>query len=169
MKKIILSEYNAIPENYRGIWIVERWDLPDWAEIREKHIGKRTMMVNDNGTCLLVEGMGFEIVDDSTWKKPDEVRQEIGGLYLKFYSEQGCEPHYADCVIRWCDTLETVEVRIALAMDSDTEKVGRILLLPDASISEYTKNCYKQLKITGYENQMSGTLRQGGGIRQKYW
>lgn len=60
MKKIILSEYNAIPENYRGIWIVERWDLPDWAEIREKHIGKRTMMVNDNGTCLLVEGIGFE-------------------------------------------------------------------------------------------------------------
>ena len=70
MKKIILSEYNAIPENYRGIWTVERWDLPDWAEIREKHIGKRTMMVNDNGTCLLVEGIGFEIVDDSTWKKP---------------------------------------------------------------------------------------------------
>ena len=57
MKKIILSEYNAIPENYRGIWTVERWDLPDWAEIREKHIGKRTMMVNDNGTCLLVEGI----------------------------------------------------------------------------------------------------------------
>ena len=96
MKKIILSEYNAIPENYRGIWTVERWDLPDWAEIREKHIGKRTMMVNDNGTCLLVEGIGFEIVDDSTWKKPDEVRQEIGGLYLKFYSEQGCEPHDAE-------------------------------------------------------------------------
>lgn len=112
MKKIILSEYNAIPENYRGIWTVERWDLPDWAEIREKYIGKRTMMVNDNGTCLLVEGI--------------EVRQEIGGLYLKFYSEQGCEPHYADCVIRWCDTLETVEVRIALAMDSDTEKDDEI-------------------------------------------
>ena len=50
MKKIILSEYNAIPENYRGIWTVERWDLPDGAEIREKYIGKRTMMVNDNGT-----------------------------------------------------------------------------------------------------------------------
>lgn len=58
-------------------------------------------------------------------EKPDEVRQEIGGLYLKFYSEQGCEPHYADCVIRWCDTLETVEVRIALAMDSDTERMMR--------------------------------------------
>lgn len=46
MRKITLSEYNAIPEDYRGIWTVERWDLPDWAEIREKHIGKRTMMVN---------------------------------------------------------------------------------------------------------------------------
>ncbi len=31
MRKITLSEYNAIPENYRGIWTVERWDLPDWA------------------------------------------------------------------------------------------------------------------------------------------
>ena len=39
--------------------------------------------------------------------------------------------------------------------------------MPDASISEYTKNCYKQLKITGYENQMSGTLRQGGGNTRK--
>lgn len=88
MRKITLSEYNAIPEDYRGIWTVERWDLPDWADLREKHIGKRTMMAYDNGTCLLVEGMGFEIVDDSSWKKTDEVRQEIGCHYLKFYSEQ---------------------------------------------------------------------------------
>lgn len=35
MRKITLSEYNAIPENYRGIWTVERWDLPDWAELRK--------------------------------------------------------------------------------------------------------------------------------------
>ena len=84
MRKITLSEYNAIPEDYRGIWTVERWDLPDWADLREKHIGKRTMMAYDNGTCLLVEGMGFEIVDDSSWKKTDEVRQEIGCHYLKF-------------------------------------------------------------------------------------
>ena len=27
MKKIILSEYNAIPENYRGIWTVERCQI----------------------------------------------------------------------------------------------------------------------------------------------
>ena len=132
MKKITLSEYNAIPEDYRGIWTVERRDLPNWAEIREKHIGKRTMMVYDNGTCLLVEGMGFEIVDDTSWKKPDEVRQEIGGLYLKFYSGQGREPHYADCVIRWHDTLETEEVRIALSMDPDTEKDDEIFFYCDS-------------------------------------
>ena len=122
MRKITLSEYNTIPEDYRGTWTVERWDLPNWAEIREKHIGKRTMMVYDNGTCLLVEGMGFEIVDDTSWKKTDEVKREIGNSYLAFYSGQGCEPHYADCIIRWNDTLETVEARIALSMDSDTEK-----------------------------------------------
>ena len=75
MKKITLSEYNSISEAYRGVWTTERWDIPDWAEMRKKHIGKRTMMVYDNGTCLLVEGLGFEIVDDSSWKKPDEVRK----------------------------------------------------------------------------------------------
>ena len=103
MRKITLSEYNAIPEDYRGIWTVERWDLPDWAELRKKHIGKRTMMVYDKGTRLLVEGMGFEIVDDSSWKKPDEIRQEIGRHYLKFYSGQGREPRIAssDGVTRW--------------------------------------------------------------------
>jgi len=122
MRKVTLSEYNSIPDDYRGIWTVERWDLPNWAEIREQYMGKRTMMVYDKGTCLLVEGLGFEIVDDSTWKKPDEVKKEIGSNYLQFYNEQGSEPHYADCTIRWCDTLETEEVRIALAMDSDNEK-----------------------------------------------
>ena len=81
---------------------------------------------------MLVEGLGFEIVDDSTWKKSDEVKKEISGLYLKFYSEQGREPHYADCTIRWYDTLETEEVRIALAMDSDNEKDDEIFFYCDS-------------------------------------
>lgn len=132
MRKITLSGYNSIPEDYRGIWTVERWDLPDWAEKREKYMGKRTMMVYDKGTRLLVEGLGFEIVDDSSWKKPDEVRKEIGGHYLEFYSEQGHEPHYADCIIRWHDTLETEEARIVLAMDSDTEKDDEIFFYCDS-------------------------------------
>ena len=99
MRKITLSEYNAIPENYRGIWTIERWDLPDWAEIRKRHIGKRTMMVYDKGTCLLVEGIGFEIVDDSDWKKPDEIRKDIDMLFQEFCNMRKCEPHYADCIV----------------------------------------------------------------------
>lgn len=132
MRKITLSEYNSIPKDFRGIWTVERWDMPNWAEIRGKHMGKRTMMVYDNGTRLLVEGLSFEIVDDSTWKKPDEVKKEIGEHYLKFYSKQVIEPHYADCIIRWCDTLETEEVRIALAMDSNNEKDDEIFFYCDS-------------------------------------
>lgn len=126
MRIITLSEYISIPKDYRGIWTVERWDLPDWEKMRTKHMGKRTMIAYDKGTCLLVEGLGFEIVDDSSWKKPDEVKKEIDARYLKFYTEQGREPHYADCIIRWSDTLETVEVRIALSMDSNTEKDDEI-------------------------------------------
>lgn len=67
MKKITLSEYNSTPEAYRGIWTVERWDLPNWGEMRAKHMGKRTLMVYDNGTKLLVEGLGFEIVSDKIY------------------------------------------------------------------------------------------------------
>ncbi len=29
MKKITLSEYNSIPEAYRGVWTTERWDIPN--------------------------------------------------------------------------------------------------------------------------------------------
>lgn len=64
MIKITLSEYNALPKECRGIWNTERYDLPNWAEIRDKHMGKRTMLHNDNSvTVLLVEGLGFEIVE----------------------------------------------------------------------------------------------------------
>ena len=64
MIKITLSEYNALLQECRGIWTTERDDLPNWAEIRDKHMSKRTMLHNDNGaTVLLVEGQGFEIVE----------------------------------------------------------------------------------------------------------
>lgn len=125
MRKITLSEYNSIPETWRGIWTTERWDLPDWAGMRERHMGKRTLMVNDNGTCLLVEGSGFEIVDDSSWKKPEEIKKEIRERYLEYRAGKGHEPHFLDCVIRWNDTFETQEARIALGMESDTERMMR--------------------------------------------
>lgn len=77
MKRMTLSEYLAVPENYRGVWTTERWDIPDWENLRKSHMGKRTLMVYDKGTCLLVEGLSLEIVDDSSWKKPEEIKKEI--------------------------------------------------------------------------------------------
>ncbi len=65
MITITLSECNALPKDYRGIWGTERYDLPHRAEIRDKHMGKRTMLHYDNGaTMLLVEGLDFEIIAD---------------------------------------------------------------------------------------------------------
>ena len=62
-----LSEYLAVPEDYRGIWTTERWDIPDWENLRKSHMGKRTLIVYDRGTCLLVEGLSLEIVEDKTY------------------------------------------------------------------------------------------------------
>lgn len=76
MKRITLSEYLAVPENYRGVWTTERWDIPDWENLRKSHMGKRTLMVYDKGTCLLVEGLSLEIVDDSSWKNRRKSRRK---------------------------------------------------------------------------------------------
>ena len=49
-----------------AVWTIERDDLPNWAEIRDKHMGRRTMLHYDNGaTVLLVEGLDFEIIADN--------------------------------------------------------------------------------------------------------
>lgn len=65
MKQITLAEYNKIHSDRRSVWTTERDDLPDWAEKRHLYMGKRTMMSGD-GTCsLLIEGLSFEIIDDT--------------------------------------------------------------------------------------------------------
>jgi len=66
LRQVTLKEYNSLSGDYRGIWTTERWDITDWAAKREKYVGMRTMTVNEDGqTVLLVEGLHFEIVDDS--------------------------------------------------------------------------------------------------------
>lgn len=76
MIRMTLSEYLRKPKDYRGEWDTERWDIPNWKEERDKYMGKRTLMTNINGgTCLVVEGMGLEIIDDTDWKKPDAVKK----------------------------------------------------------------------------------------------
>ena len=52
-------------------------------------MGKRTLMVYDRGTCLLVEGLSLEIVDDSSWKKPEEIKKEIREKYQEYRTEKG--------------------------------------------------------------------------------
>ena len=154
MIRMTLSEYLRVPKDYRGVWTNERWNIPNWVDIREKHLGKRTLMTNINGgTCLLVEGMGLEIIDDSDWKKPDAVKKEISRQCLKFFTERGIEPHYADCLIRYKDNYDTVEVRIAIGMDAETEKDDDIFFYCDTledmkSLAEigsedfYIADCY---------------------------
>ncbi len=72
MLRITLSEYNALHEDFRGVWDVERDDLPIWPEIRDKYMGKRTMLHYDDGaTVLLVEGRDFEIVGDDSLTRPE--------------------------------------------------------------------------------------------------
>ncbi len=91
MIKITLSEYNALPQDCRGIWDTERYDLPNWAEIRDRYMGKRTMLHNDNGaTVLLVEGLGFEIVEGDFYTRKFRCgnsyvsREELEGFSCPF-------------------------------------------------------------------------------------
>ena len=66
------SQYDKTSDDFKGIWTAERWDLPNWEEEREKHIGKRTIMppfALFDTTCLLVEGQGMEIVSDDAFEE----------------------------------------------------------------------------------------------------
>lgn len=59
------------------------------GKLEKNHMGKRTLMVYDRGTCLLVEGLSLEIVDDSSWKKPEEIKKEIREKYQEYRTERG--------------------------------------------------------------------------------
>lgn len=62
------SEYRKIPADYRSVWTTERTDWDGWDIIRDRYMGKRTLMTNDKGgTCLLVEGSGLNIVADTAF------------------------------------------------------------------------------------------------------
>ena len=115
MIKITLSEYNALLQECRGIWTTERDDLPNWAEIRDKHMSKRTMLHNDNGaTVLLVEGQGFEIVEGDFYTREFRCgnsyvsRKELEGFPCPFCTKDTTDAQMqriveeADAAIRAC-------------------------------------------------------------------
>lgn len=68
--KITTTDYYKLHKDYRGTWTTERTDLPNWEKDREKYMGKRTILTNENGaTVLLIEGMGLEIIKDDYYTK----------------------------------------------------------------------------------------------------
>lgn len=59
------KDYTKTHRDYKG-----KWTNPSWPEA----IGKRSLMVYDNGTCLVVEGFGLVIDKSPREKKSNESR-----------------------------------------------------------------------------------------------
>lgn len=55
MKRITQAEYDAIGSDYKGVWQDYYGDRPEWK-------GRRTAMLAEYGTRLLIEGVSLEIV-----------------------------------------------------------------------------------------------------------
>ncbi len=78
---------------------------------------------------------------------PQGMRAEVNEKIL-FAIDSGKDLIPADCVIRWRDTLETVEARITLSMDSNTKMDDEIFYycngvddlksLADKSMEDFT-------------------------------
>lgn len=58
LPRMTVAEYEAHHSSYRSIWSTERTDWSDWAQIRHRYIGKRTLMRHGS---LGVEGLSFVI------------------------------------------------------------------------------------------------------------
>lgn len=56
---VTIGFYAAIFRAFRGVWSTERYDIPGWEAMRDRHMGKRTLMRNN---ALYIEGMGLTIV-----------------------------------------------------------------------------------------------------------
>ena len=66
------SQYEKTSKDFKGVWEYERWDIPNWAEVREKYMGKRTIMPPFSlfdTTCLLIDGLSMEIVSDERFNE----------------------------------------------------------------------------------------------------
>ena len=62
LEQITKAEWDAIHPDYKNVWTTERTDWPNWAEVREQNMGKRTLM---RGGSLGVEGISFEIIEEA--------------------------------------------------------------------------------------------------------
>lgn len=55
MVRITQAEYDAIGNDYKGVWHDYYGDHPEWK-------GRRTAMIAGHGTTLFIEGISFEII-----------------------------------------------------------------------------------------------------------
>lgn len=67
LEQITKAEWDAIHPDYKSVWTTERTDWPNWAEVRDQYMGKRTLM---RGGSLGVEGISFEIVEEAKPQRP---------------------------------------------------------------------------------------------------
>ena len=51
------SQYRNLPEDYKGTYEDYQGNHPEWK-------GRRTALVADPGTCLVIEGVSLKIVPD---------------------------------------------------------------------------------------------------------
>jgi hypothetical protein len=56
MYTITLEQYNAKHQDFRSVWSSDHIHNTNYN-------GKRTMMIWDNGTCLIIEDVHFKIVE----------------------------------------------------------------------------------------------------------
>ena len=166
MRKITLSEYNSIPEAWRGIWTTERWDLPDWAGMRERHMGKRTLK-----SWMTAHGKSRKKSRRKSAKAIWNTVRERGMNRISWIAPYDgmtpWKPKRQESPWTWSRirkrTMRFSSAAIPLTVCNRwPTKAGKISSWPDVTASASMKNYCNNLKTTGYDNQMPGTLRHHG-------
>lgn len=87
LEQITKAEWDAIHPDYKSVWTTERTDWPNWAEVRDQYMGKRTLM---RGGSLGVEGISFEIVEEAKPQRPRVLIYVSGGI-ADYAADDGIE------------------------------------------------------------------------------
>jgi hypothetical protein len=97
MKTMTEAEWTATHPDYAQVWTTERTDLPNWAEIRHLHMGKRTLMHHGE---LLIEGSSLTITPNPPVdnKKPVFLRDMAEALEKWLYAQSDTSLHWVAVV-----------------------------------------------------------------------
>lgn len=93
MKTMTEAEWDAMHDDFKKLWTAERTDWPDWERVRNRYMGKRTVMSDG---VLLVEGMGLVITPNPPKSKDDKVYlRDIGrALEKNIYAQTDTSLHW---------------------------------------------------------------------------